>query len=536
VRKDGEPIRVHKHVTVLPGYEGGSGYLLALVSDITEQARIQRALERSESRYRELVQNANSAIVRWRRDGTLTFVNEHAETLFGYEASELIGQNVNILLPKTESTGRDLSGLIEDISAHPERYRQNVNENICRDGRRLWMVWANRAVRDERGRVVEVLAVGSDVTELKAAEAALKEADRRKDEFLAILSHELRNPLAPLRTGLDLLQRAGDDPITSSRVRAMMSRQLDHLVRLVDDLLDVSRITRGKINLRREQVDLREAVSAAIEAAGPGNGAGQRRLVVNLPDEPVLVEGDPVRLAQVIGNLLGNAVKFTREGGQIWLSLASHQDEVRISVRDDGVGIPRERIGGIFDMFSQAHSTRGGGLGIGLALVRRLVELHGGKVEARSEGPEKGSELIVTLPLAEHIQTSPSRAPEHSADGIAGRHILVVDDNRDIANGMGTLLRLLGAKVRVAYDGAAALAQLDGDPPEVILLDIGMPGMDGYEVARRIRAHPQGSKLLLVAVTGWGDDQDRQRVLSAGFDHHLVKPASVDGLRAVLAG
>jgi CheY-like chemotaxis protein/two-component sensor histidine kinase len=383
------------------------------------------------------------------------------------------------------------------------------------------------------GRVVWD-GVQTDVTERRQIREALREEDRRKDEFLATLAHELRNPLAPLKTGLELLRLPGADPEIGGRARAMMERQLDHLVRLVDDLLEVSRIARGKIVLQPASIDLCEVVRAAVELSGPAT-ATPRRLTLSLPDAPLLANGDRVRLVQALGNLLGNAVKFTREHGQIWLSAVRDGDRARISVRDDGEGIPRERLDGIFELFSQVHPARGGGLGIGLTLARALVALHGGCVEGRSAGPGQGSEFIVSLPLAEaRVLPRPTDTPPPDPE-LAARRILVVDDNRDIADSLGLLLRTLGAEVRIVYDGATALQVFAAEHPDAVLLDIGLPDLDGCEVARRLRAQYPASPVILVAVTGWGDAQDRQRVQAAGFDHHLVKPASLERLKSVLA-
>ncbi|WP_295444388.1 ATP-binding protein [uncultured Thiodictyon sp.] len=398
------------------------------------------------------------------------------------------------------------------------------------------LIW--RAPLDQRSlaetilKQVAIRAAGE--LERLFAEEALREVDRRKDEFLATLAHELRNPLAPLRTGLDLLRLRGQGPEIAGRAQAMMERQLAHLVRLVDDLLDVSRITRGKIELRREPVDLCETVRAAMEVVSASTLDTQRQLVARLPNEPLTVGGDPVRLAQSVGNLLNNAIKFTNVGGHIWLTLGRDGGEAKLSVRDDGEGIPADQRNAIFELFAQAHPTRRGGLGIGLALVRSLVQLHGGQVEARSDGPGQGSEFVIRLPLLEVAPTPLLVAAEPAVMVPLSRQILVVDDHPDIADSLGILLRLLGAQVRIVYNGAQALEAFSSERPDVVFLDLGLPDMDGYEVARRMRAHDPTGSLVLVAVTGWGAEQDRRRVQLAGFDHHLIKPASLDDLQAVL--
>ncbi len=365
--------------------------------------------------------------------------------------------------------------------------------------------------------------------------ARLTEEDRRKDEFLATLAHELRNPLAPIGVGIEILERAGPEPEVSSRVIAMMKRQLAHQVRLIDDLLDVSRITRGKITLRQEHLELSQLLAAAREMVLTADAVAERRITTVLPPEPLTVTGDRTRLAQVIGNLLNNAVKFTAANGRIWLTAARDGDQARITVRDDGVGIPQEHLEDIFDMFSQAHPSKGGGLGIGLALARALIELHGGRIEARSAGLDQGSELSLLLPLAASASPPPPpNAPMPIPAEVTARRVLVVDDSPDNADSLGMLISALGGEVRVVYDGESALQAFQSHRPQVVLLDLGMPGMDGCEVARRLRARYPQDDILLVAISGWGDEQARRRAAEAGFDHHLVKPASLESLAAVL--
>jgi signal transduction histidine kinase len=370
----------------------------------------------------------------------------------------------------------------------------------------------------------------------------LKEADRRKDEFLALLAHELRNPLAPIRNSLHALQLAGADPAVAARARDMMERQVGHLVRLVDDLLDVSRIMRGKVELRREEVELAAVLARAVETARPLVEAGRHDLTVDLPPEPIRLDADAVRLAQVFGNLLANAAKYTEPGGRIRLSVEAHGPEFVVRVRDTGIGIPADMLARVFDPFVQTDAARNksqGGLGLGLALVKSLVELHGGAVAAHSAGPGLGSEFVVRLPATGSPDRGPrgaDRGPRPGADARTTRNVLVVDDNRDAADSLGTLLRLKGHGVRVVYDGPAAVAAAAEYPPDLVLLDLGMPGMDGYEVARRLRQMPAFRGRTLAAVTGWGQEADRRRTREAGFDHHLVKPIDPAELSALLAG
>jgi signal transduction histidine kinase len=373
---------------------------------------------------------------------------------------------------------------------------------------------------------------------------AVREADRRKDEFLATLAHELRNPLAPIRNALYLLRSDATPAPAREQAREMMERQLHHLVRLVDDLLDVSRVMRGKVDLRKERVDVAAAAARAVETAQPLIDARRHTLTVNVPPDPVWVEADPVRLAQVVGNLLTNAGKYTDTGGRLMLTVEDTGGEAVIRVRDTGIGIARDMLSKVFDLFVQAETAADrtqGGLGIGLTLVQRLVELHGGTVQAHSEGPGRGSEFVVRLPLLDQDAGRGTR--DEAKTGLPAslaphpsclpRRVLVVDDHADAADSLAMLLRAQGHAVRVARNGPDAVAAVTTDPPEVILLDLGMPGMDGFEVARQVR-NGHGRGVFLVALTGWGQEEDRRRTREAGFDHHLTKPADPDELRALL--
>ncbi len=396
-------------------------------------------------------------------------------------------------------------------------------------------------VKDRAGCVYRVAGIAEDVTERKKVEEALREADRRKDEFLAMLAHELRNPLAPVRSALQVLKRAGTDLAIAERARETMERQVEYMVRLVDDLLDVSRIMRGKIELRREPVELATALARAVETCQPAIDAEGHELTVCLSAEPLWLDGDLVRLGQVIGNLLHNAAKYTERGGQIWLVGERRGDHALVRVRDTGIGIAPEMLPKIFEMFMQADrrtKNAQGGMGIGLTLVRSLVEMHGGVVEAHSEGLGQGSEFVVVLPVlsgiggkggrAERVDTSQDERP-------SPRRILVVDDNAPAAETLAMVLRLEGHDVMVAHDGRSALAQAAAAPPEIALMDLGMPRMDGCELARLFRLSPALQNVLLVALTGWGQEEDRRRTKEAGFDLHLVKPVELDVLTRLFA-
>ena len=372
----------------------------------------------------------------------------------------------------------------------------------------------------------------------QAAEQALRDADRRKDEFLATLAHELRNPLAPIRTALEVLKRVPADAPQTARLREMMGRQVGQLVKLIDDLLDVSRIATGKVLIRRERVELRRVVEAALEDAQPVLDAARHTLRVSWPDAPLWVMGDHSRLAQVVGNLLNNAAKYTPAGGRIEVALRRAGRQAAVCVADNGAGIPPDMLEPVFDMFTQVNRTLDraqGGLGIGLSLVRRLVELHGGTVQASSEGLDLGSRFTVCLPIVDPV--APPAAVRAATPRPHGRvlRVLVVDDNVDAADALAMHLETAGHAVQAVYGGAAALAAARELRPELVLCDIGMPEVDGHAVARALRGDPRLAGAMLVALTGWGSEEDRRRTRDTGFDEHLVKPVDLEALDTLLA-
>ena len=374
-----------------------------------------------------------------------------------------------------------------------------------------------------------------DVTAQKRAEAQLRDQDRRKDEFLATLAHELRNPLAPIRTGLELIQ-VTEDAAVIRRAHQMMERQLVHLVRMVDDLLDISRVTLGKIRLVEDDVDLHQVITSAVETARPQLQHNGVELVLDIPATPLVVHGDPTRLAQIVSNLLSNSAKYTRRGGRVTVSAARRGDQVEVAVSDTGIGIPPDKLPAVFEMFTQLGQSidrASGGLGIGLTLARRLAELHGGSIEAYSEGIDHGATFVVRLPLL--TSQAVARSGTTPAPRGAQLRILIVDDNVDAAESLAVLLELEGHAIRIAHTGHDALAVAAEQRPDLILLDIGLPGLDGYEVARRIRADGSGAQPRLVALTGWGAAEDRRKARDAGFDEHLVKPVEHAQLATVIA-
>ena len=401
--------------------------------------------------------------------------------------------------------------------------------------------WAHsRAVPmlSREGEITEWIGVASDVTEHKQLEASLREADRRKDEFLATLAHELRNPLAPIRNAVHFmkLHKLPDEELRDAR--DIIDRQIQHMVRLVDDLLDVSRITLGQITLRNDRIPLRRALEDALDAIGPAALAAGHELDVELPPPDVEITGDLTRVSQIFQNLLDNAIKYTPQGGRILLRAERGDGFARVFVSDSGIGIPTDRQERIFDLFTRVHPDDGiktNGLGIGLSLARRLAELHGGRIEVTSEGADRGSVFTVYLPAALPLAAAePAPEPRKPVDG-GMRRVLVVDDNRDAADSLAMILEMSGTEVAVAYDGEQALVLIEEETPDVVLMDIGMPVMDGYEVARRIRSTPGGERFHLVALTGWGQADDKERALSTGFDEHLTKPVDPDVLAQMLA-
>lgn len=380
--------------------------------------------------------------------------------------------------------------------------------------------------------------VAERTAELAAANVALKDADHRKDQFLATLAHELRNPLAPLRNGLHIM-RTAEDATVVEQTRAMMERQLGQMVHLIDDLLDVSRIATGKLELDLQRVELKTVLDSAVETSRPLIEAKAHELTVALPSRPIYVNADLTRLAQVFLNLLNNAATYSKPSGQIWLSAELEDGRIAVSVRDTGIGIPAEMLPRVFDMFMQVDRSlerAQGGLGIGLTLVNRLTEMHGGTVEARSAGPGSGCEFIVRLPVAPSVVQETTRPDAiEPLERSARRRVLVVDDNTDAASSLAQILSLMGHDTRTASDGAAALEAAESYLPEVVLLDIGLPKLNGFEVARQLRAQAWGESMMLIALTGWGQDEDMRRSGEAGFDHHLVKPIDVHVVQELLA-
>jgi PAS domain S-box-containing protein len=487
-----------------------------------------------------IVETSDDAIISKSLDGTIRSWNAAAERLFGYSAAEAIGRHISLVIPPDRATEED--DIVATLKAG-RRVDHFETERMRRDGTRVHVSLSISPLKDDDGTIVGASKIARDVTDrrrleddLRKAAADLAEVDRRKDEFLATLSHELRNPLAPMRNMLQVLRRASGDESTREHALDILERQLGHLVRLVDDLLDLNRITHNRIELRLGRVDLAEVIQQAVRVSEPFAVAGGVTLATELPAAPLAVRGDGVRLAQVFGNLLNNACKYTPPGGAVRVVARGEGGSAVITVKDDGAGIPAEHLENIFEMFTQLDRSlerSQGGLGIGLTLVKRLVEMHGGTVEARSAGEGLGSVFEVRLPLAAAGEPPAATATDPLA--VAPRTILIVDDNQDAADSLALLLELRGHRTFQAADGAEALAAAERERPDVILLDIGLPIVNGYEVCRRIRDQSWGTLTVIIALTGWGQDDDRRRSREAGFDSHLVKPVDFTELLALLA-
>ena len=497
----------------------------------TEEAAAARA--RSESDLTDFFENATVGLHFVGPDGTILRVNKAELDLLGYTAEEYVGRSIVDFHVDRAAIDDILRRL-----TNGERLQDYSARMRCKDGQILDVLISSSALF-RNGEFIHTRCFTRDVTEQRRTEQALLEADRRKDEFLATLAHELRNPLAPISNSLELMKRADGDSIMMTEAHSVAERQVAHMVRLIDDLLDLSRITRNKLELRQERTDLVSAVKDAVETCRPIAESEGLELKLEVPDRPIYIDADPVRIAQVVGNLVTNACKFNRPGGSVSVAVSRNDTDATIVVSDTGIGIPAEMLDRVFEMFTQvdrsAERTKGG-LGIGLSLSKRLVEMHSGAIEVRSRGDGVGTDFIVRLPVAIGETADGGSVDDAPAAVSTRRRILVVDDNLDSAQSLALLLKLVGNDTEIANDGYEAIEKFRSFRPDTMLLDIGMPGMSGYEVCRAVRAESAGKDLLIIAMTGWGQESDRQQSREAGFDHHLVKPVDHAELQNLLAG
>ena len=536
LRSDGSRFWANVVITTLYGADGQVSGFLKITRDLTERREAEEALRLSEERFRLLVECVQDyAIFMLDPNGHVVSWNRGAERIKGYAAGEIIGQHFSVFYSsedvQSDKPGRELQMARERGSVEDEGWRVRKDRSLF---------WANAVITAiyDRDKLVGFAKVTRDMTEKRKSEA-LEVADRHKNEFLAMLSHELRNPLAPIRNGLELLEMSAGDPEALRQTTGMMKRQLTQLVRLVDDLLDVSRIITGKLHLKKVPAELGGIIVQAVEEAQPMIDSRGHELMLSLPARPIVVDADTSRLAQVFSNLLTNAAKYTPSPSQIWLSVEHEGEVVVIRVRDTGIGIAPEVLPGVFNLFVQAdHSLARtqGGLGIGLTVVKRLIDMHNGTISATSEGLGRGSEFVVRLPVSP-AAIAELRGPVLSratAEPRAPRRILVVDDNVDAALSTAAVLRQNGHEVQTAFNGPGGLDIVRQFKPEIILLDIGLPGMSGYDVARTLRSDPASAGVVIAALTGYGQESDRRRSLEAGFDYHLTKPPDPQFLETLL--
>ena len=513
---------------------GGERVVLEINRDVTPRLAAEEAARRREHQLRFITDSAPVLIAYCDLDHRFKFVNRPYAARFGLEPADLIGRRIpEILGQEAYDTikpylARALAGKHVDVE---------VEVPYDRLGRQF-MRFAYEPELDEHGAVIGCVAAIINVSDRRRAEEALREANSRKDAFLATLAHELRNPLAAMRNAVHLLTMPHGSPAVSERAGAIVDRQLKQLVRLVEDLLDVSRISRGQLQLRITRSTLAEVIRAAVESTSLALGTDSQNLRLVLPDESIALDADVERLSQVFVNLLTNALKYTPAGGEITIRAVATIEDVTVSVTDTGIGIPPDMLEAVFDMFTQVHRTSdrvSGGLGIGLTLVRSIVELHGGSVTAESHGTDRGSTFRVRLPRVQHDGRQAERETSPSAEAAVSKRVLIADDNLDAAESLQLWLQLSGHDVRIAPNGMEALKVAGEFKPDVALLDLGMPGLSGFDVARRIREAPWGSGIVLVALTGWGQDEDRRKSAEAGFDHHLTKPIAPDAIEALIA-
>jgi PAS domain S-box-containing protein len=545
IQKEGGECPIEDSAAPITDENGQVSGCVLIFRDVTAQRHMDREKTSQLHAARllaSIIESSEDAIISKSLDGVIQSWNSAAERLFGYTAEQAVGRHISIVIPSERIA--EEHRIIASLKAG-QRIEHFETERVRSDGRRILVSLTISPVKDAWGNVVGASKIVRDITDRKRAEDDLRklaqdlaEADRRKNEFLAMLAHELRNPLAPIRNAARALRLGVGDEDAVQSASDMLERQVGQLARLVDDLLDLSRITRGKIELRKNRVELAPIVDQAVEAVGPLYLSMEHELTVTLPSHPIFLDADSARLAQVIGNLLSNAGKFTDKGGHVWLAVEQEDEHAVIRVKDNGVGIAAEEFARVFEMFAQVDTSlerSRDGLGIGLTLVKSIVELHEGTVEVHSDGPGLGSEFTVRLPTVVATAESLRRLTAAEPAPVSGRRILIVDDNEDGAVSLALLLEMAGYETLSAHDGIEAIEAAERFRPDTMLLDIGLPRLNGYEVCRRIRREPWGKDVVLIALTGWGQEEDRHRSREAGFDTHMVKPVDHDVLMALLA-
>jgi PAS domain S-box-containing protein len=538
IRKDGTRFWANVVITALRDRKGVLHGFSKITRDLTERREAQEELRRSEERFRLMLEGIEDyAIIMLDPKGCVTSWNAGAQRINGYTADEIIGHSIERFYSAEDVAAGRPADELRNAALH--RRVEDLGWRVRKDGTRYWADVIVTALHDSDGRLRGFAKVTRDLSDRKRMET-LEEQGRHLTEFLAMLAHELRNPLAPIRNALGIVAMNKELPPQVAWSHEVIERQVGHLTRLVDDLLDVSRITRGKLRMRNEPMDINAAVQRAIESSRPLVDARKHRLEIRLGQEPLLVHGDLTRLTQVVLNVVNNAAKYTPEGGVIEIVSGVVEDDVEVRVRDNGVGIPPALLEQVFDLFAQGERTidrSEGGLGIGLTLARRIVDLHGGTITAKSEGPGRGAEFVLRMP---RLNLELEQASGHADAGLAAstqkRRVLVVDDNVDAADSMAMLLRMVGHEVDIEHEGNAALARATQGIHDILLLDIGLPGMNGYDIARHLRARPEGQNMRIYALTGYGQEEDRRRALASGFDGHLVKPVMPAELLALIDG
>lgn len=549
IKKDGSECPIDDSAAPIRNELGYVSGCVLIFRDVTAQRLVERdkASQLLTARLlASIVQSSNDAIIAKSLEGIVQSWNAAAERVFGYTAEEAVGRHISLVIPQDRMAEEDqiIASLKEG-----KRLEQYETERVRSDGQRITVSLTISPIKDEAGNVIGASKIVRDISDRKRLEddlrrlaADLSENDRRKNEFLATLAHELRNPLAPMSNMLEVVKHADGDGRILKQAYDTIERQLGQMVRLVDDLLDLNRITHDRLELRRSEVELSSVIQQAVEVARPLIDASQQELTIELPKEPIYLHADRARLAQVFGNLLNNSSKYTRPHGRISLHAQRVEREgfgaeLVVAVTDNGAGIPADKLESIFDMFMQVDRNTEqsqDGLGIGLTLVKRLAEMHGGTIEARSAGEGQGSEFVVRLPILDKPAQVDRAASNESTESKPQRRILIVDDNKDSADSLAMLLEMTGNETYMAHDGAEAVEAVEKYRPEVVLLDIGLPKLDGHEVCRRVRQQPWGKDITVIALTGWGQEDDRRKSEEAGFNGHLVKPVDYDKLLKML--